>query len=347
MSRHAEAHGFADKRLRLKHVERVLVMPQDGIGAVVALIGSARRSLMVKMFTFDSPTLLEAVVAAKARGVSVRVMLNPRRSSGSRANDATMGALRAAGVDARWTSEHFAVTHEKSMVVDGRLALIATFNFMDKYFTATRDYGVLVSQPETVRHIIDCFEADWAEQAYELPPNTPLLLSNGNARQAMAEFIDGADHRLLVQHPKYADLAIVDRLLAAKARGVKVHVLCGGRHGISPSDAMDTFSALRMFQRAGIHLREQHGLRLHAKLLLADDGHALIGSMNIDRSAFDLRRELGVAFDDRHAIRALHHRFERDWDEAHPYQPPDPIFLDLITAVDQLPDSIDQDLVHE
>ena len=330
MSHHAETHGFADKRLRLKHVEQVLVMPQDGIGAVVALIGSAQRSILIKMFTFDSPVLVKAVVAAKARGVAVRVMLNPRRSSGSRANDGTMKALQAAGVDARWTSEHFAVTHEKSMVIDGHLALIATFNFMDKYFTATRDYGVLISQAETVRHIIDCFEADWAERAYELPPNSPLLLSNGNARQAMAEFIDGAEHKL-----------------AAQARGVKVHVLCGGRHGISPSDAMDTFSALRMFGRAGIHLRQQHGLRLHAKLLLADDGHALIGSMNIDRSAFDLRRELGVAFDDRHAIRALHRRFERDWDEAHPYEPPDPIFLDLVTAVDQHPDTIDQDLVHE
>ena len=68
MSRHAETHGFADKRLRLKHVEQVLVMPQDGIGAVVALIGSARLSMLIKMFTFDSPVLVEAVVAAQARG---------------------------------------------------------------------------------------------------------------------------------------------------------------------------------------------------------------------------------------------------------------------------------------
>ena len=44
-------------------------------------------------------------------------------------------------------------------------------------------------------------------------------------------------------------------------------------------------------------VRRQKHLKLHAKLIMIDRQMALIGSMNIDRSAFDLRRELGIETD--------------------------------------------------
>ncbi len=328
-------------------VSRVLVMPQDGIEVVVGLIDSARTTLLIKMFTFDSAALVAATIQARARGVAVRVMLNPKRSSGTRANDATAEALREGGVEVRWTSPHFAVTHEKSMVIDGHAAMISTFNFMDKYFTQTRDYGLVTEDAAVVSQVSDCFEMDWQEQHYTLPEETPLVLSNGNARVAMAAFIDDAKRSLHIQHPKYSDLGILDRLLAAQDRGVAVHVLCGGKHGISPSDMMDTFSALRSLLRAGVHVRRQHGLRLHAKLMLSDNARALIGSMNIDRSAFDLRRELGVVVGERHAVARLHHCFHEDWHRAHHYRVPDPMLLHLSTAVDHQPLPDDEDLRHE
>lgn len=55
----------------------------------------------------------------------------------------------------------------------------------------------------------------------------------------MAQFIDSAQHRLDIQHPKYVDVAILDRIAEAAERGVRVHVLCGGRHGISDWDVME------------------------------------------------------------------------------------------------------------
>ncbi len=322
-------------------------MPEDGVESVVALMATAMRTIRLKMFTFDSPELIAGLVASQARGVEVRVMLNPKRSSGSRANDTTVDTLRAAGVTVQWTSPHFAVTHEKSMVIDDSLALIATFNFVDKYFTLTRDYGLLIDDPDTVGQLVACFEADWAEGPYQLPLASPLVLSNNNARATMAAFIDSAVHTLHVQHPKFSDLAILDRLLDAQQRGVRVHIICGGRHGISASDMMDTFSALRALGRAGVRIRRQHGLRLHSKLLVADGERALIGSMNIDRSAFDLRREMGAVFDDAAAVQKLDKQFDHDWQDAKSYDPPDPFRLDLVTAVDQLHGGSDPDFIHE
>jgi cardiolipin synthase A/B len=328
----------------LSRVGRTLVQPHDGIAPVVALIDSAQSAVAVKMFTLTAPVLLAALEGAHARGVNVRIMLNPARSSGSRANDEAETRLRAAGVTVAWTNPRFAVTHEKSMVVDGRTALIATFNFCDKYFSQTRDYGLIVDDPNAVREILSGFEADWQRREFTPPPESVLVWSSANAREGMAALIDAARHSLRVQHPKFSDVTILDRLLAAQDRGVHVRVLCGGKHGISPSDMLDTFGSLRILQRSGVRVHKQQELRLHAKLLIADDACALVGSMNIDRSAFDLRRELGAMVSDPQALSVLRTRFDADWDESHHYDPPDPMALHLHTEASLPPDA---DLDHE
>jgi Phosphatidylserine/phosphatidylglycerophosphate/cardiolipin synthases and related enzymes len=51
------------------------------------------------MFLFTDPTLLNAVVAAKRRGVHVRVMLNPARRSGEPENAEAHKTLAAAGIE--------------------------------------------------------------------------------------------------------------------------------------------------------------------------------------------------------------------------------------------------------
>ena len=51
-------------------------------------------------------------------------------------------AARRRASTSHWSNPKFYVTHEKSIVVDGAAALVATFNLCNKYFTLTRDYGV-------------------------------------------------------------------------------------------------------------------------------------------------------------------------------------------------------------
>lgn len=304
---------------------RLIVEPDDGAEPVRALIESARESLLIKQFTFTDETLIDAVIARRAAGVDVRAMLNAKRSGGDRANDDTYELLRDRGVDVRWTNPQFYVTHEKSIVVDRRAALIATFNLCTKYFTRTRDYGLVISDPQQVAQIAEVFEADWNQRAWVPGSDAGLLWSNSNSRLQMARFIDGAAERLDVQHPKYVDAVILDHLAAAAHRGVKVHVLCGGRHGISEWDVLDTFASLRTLRRFGVKVRKQKNLRVHAKLLIADESRALLGSMNIDRSAFDLRRELGVTTADAEVVGRLKQTFDADWESSHHYHPPDPL----------------------
>ena len=47
--------------------------------------------------------------------------------------------------------------------------------------------------------------------------------------------------------------------------------------------------------------------------------------MNIDRSAFDLRRELGIESDAPEVVARLRSTFLADWDAAKKYHAPDPL----------------------
>ena len=307
-------------------VPHLIVQPDDGTAPVLEFIRLARETLLLKQFTFSEPEIMQAVVDRKTAGVAVRIMLNPKRSGGDRANDATFEFFQNAGVDIRWANPKFYVTHEKSIVVDGKAALVATFNLCTKYFTLTRDYGVIIQEPAKVQQITEGFDADWNHRDDWHPaPESGLLWSNNNSREAMCRFIDTAKHTLAVQHPKFVDATILDRLMDAAHRGVDVRVLCGGKHGISEWDILDTFSSLRTLHRFGVKVHKQKNMRLHAKLILVDKAHALVGSMNIDRSAFDLRRELGTTVSDPSVVARLLSVFEGDWQTSHRYEAPDPL----------------------
>jgi phosphatidylserine/phosphatidylglycerophosphate/cardiolipin synthase-like enzyme len=322
----------------------LIVEPDDGLEPVLQFIGSAQNSLLVKQFTFTDESLIQAVIDRRTAGVDVRVMLNAARSGGDRANDETFELFKNAGIDVQWTNPKFYVTHEKSIVVDERAALVATFNMCLKYFTQTRDYGVIIDDPHHVAQIVEVFNADWNHDEWEPSVYRGLLWSNSNSRFHMARFIDTATHRIDVQHPKFVDAVILDHLAAAVERGVKVHVLCGGRHGISEGDVLDTFASLRTLRRFGAKVHKQKNLRVHAKLLIVDDERALVGSMNIDRSAFDLRRELGITITEPAVVARLKAVFESDWELSHQYDAPDP--LDPSTHYeDDFPH--DPELVHE
>ncbi|MFN4866812.1 MAG: phospholipase D-like domain-containing protein [Cyanobium sp.] len=273
----------------------------------------------------ESPAVLDALLEAHRRGVEVRAMLNPHTSGGDRWNDAAFSQLEATGIAVSWTSDAFPVTHEKSMVFDRESALISTFNLSDKYFTQTRDYGVLTHAPAVVAEVIAGFEADWNSQPFQPDLEVGLVWSNQHSRGQLARIIDMARRSLWIQHPKFVDAVILERVIAARERGVKVHFLCGGKHGISDWDIYDTFSSLRIMERFGVKVRRQKHLKLHAKLVLVDDHYAQTGSMNIDRSAFDVRRELGIESDAPEVVERLRQTFESDWDQASPYHAPDPL----------------------
>ena len=311
--------------LSLNNIDmHLIVEPDDGVEPLLAVIALTKKTLDIKQFKFTEPSLIQAVIDALHRGVHVRVMLNPTRSTGERDNDEIFRKLEAEGVAVRWTNPAFQVTHEKSLVSDGEQALISSFNFASKYFAKTRDYGILTSNPGLVNEIAACFEADWERKSFIPNPELPLVWSVGDARQRLSDFISSAEETLEVQHIKYVEGILLERLVESQHRGVRVQILTGGLHGIPIRDVPETCASLRILHSAGIKVHAQKLPKLHAKLMLADGKRALLGSTNLHRHAFEVRRELSVIIDEESAITRLRAIFAADWQSSEYFLAPNP-----------------------
>lgn len=292
-------------------------MPEDGIAPVVNAIEGAQRSLDIKMFLFTEPRLVEAVIAAHRRGVKARVMLNPSRRSGESENVETHRLLVASGVEVKDTHPTYPVTHEKSLVIDRRLALIKSLNWASKNFTKTRDYMVMTADPREVQEVSDCFNADWDRLDFDADMNTHLIWCPGNGRAKIARFIDEAKHDLYLQNERYQDLTIIEHLVRARRRGVHIRLLSLPPHSLKEKKVFEGVNGLRLMQDVGIKIHILKGLRIHGKILLADGKRAIVGSINLAPGSFDERRELAIEVSDDHIIKRLEHTFDRDWDNSH------------------------------
>ena len=296
----------------------LIVLPDDSGQPILDAINAATKSLRIKMFLFSDPALLAAVIAAHHRGVKVRVMLNPARRGGEPENEATRRKLEKVGVTVIDSNPAFVVTHEKSMVVDDETAFVKSLNWETKNLTETRDYAVVTAHDDEVKEIIDCFEADWHRKTFDGGKQVRLIWCNYNGRDRIAEFIDRAKDTLFVQNERYQDAVIIERLVRAARRGVKIHVMARAPHTLKMEKLVEGVGGIRILDDVGVKVHKLKHLKLHAKMLLADGKRAIVGSINLTPGSFDSRRELAIEVDDNHLVKRLHHIARHDWKHSHP-----------------------------
>ena len=308
----------------------IIVLPDDTGKPILDAIDAATKTLRIKMFVFSDPDLIKAVIAAKGRGVKIQVMLNPARRDGEEENAETRKALEKVGIDVKDSNPDFGITHEKSMVVDDETAFIKSLNWATKNLTVTRDYAIVTSHKHEVDEVIAGFDADWHRKDFDPGQNAHLIWCRGNGRERIARLIDGAKHTLFVQNERYQDSVIIERLVRAATRGVKVHVMALPPHSLKKEKLVEGVGGLRIMDDVGIKIHKLKHLKLHGKMLLADGARAIIGSINLAPGSFDDRRELAIEVHDEDIVERLHQIAKHDWENSHPLDLSDEgLFADL------------------
>lgn len=294
----------------------LLVLPDDSARPILDAIADASRTVRVKMFLFSDPVLTRALIAARRRGVKVQVMLNPRRRDGEEDNEQTRRELERGRVEVRDSSPDFPLTHEKSMVVDEEIAFVKSLNWSTKNFSGTRDYAVVTTHQHEVAEVVGCFEADWHRQRFTARPGDHLIWCPGG-RDRITNLIDSARHTLFVQNERYQDTIVIEHLVRAVGRGVKVHAMSRPPHTLKEDKLLEGVGGLRILDDVGVRIHRLRHLRLHAKMFLADGVAAIVGSMNLSPGTFDDRRELAIEVRDDEVVERLDAVARHDWDDSH------------------------------
>lgn len=143
---------------------RAFVLP-DAENVVVETLREADRRILLAGYTFASDRVADALVAARKRNVTVRVLLAGNPVGGLTSREATLlDRLAAAGVDVRLLAgprRRYAYHHAKYAVIDDR-ALVTTENFKPSGTggQSNRGWGVVVEQSRVIEGLVETFRAD-------------------------------------------------------------------------------------------------------------------------------------------------------------------------------------------
>lgn len=139
--------------------------------AIVREIDSANRSLDIMLYQFSFVDYQQALAAATARGVAVRIIFEPRVDS----NFKTAEFLRPHGVSVRWATRDYTNTHSKTMVVDGRRVLVGSINWSRNAAKTNRESGVIIDDERIAGEFEKVFEIDWAKATEGSATSTPIV----------------------------------------------------------------------------------------------------------------------------------------------------------------------------
>jgi phosphatidylserine/phosphatidylglycerophosphate/cardiolipin synthase-like enzyme len=290
------------------------VGPQGLQTRLTTAIDSAQHTLDLQMYLFTVQAIADRVVAAKQRGVTVRVILDPDEAG----NDAVHGKFDSAGVAWRDATRLYTYAHAKYFIVDGKTSYIMSMNFNADAMDASggeRNYGVVDTDPEDLADLAAIFRMDWASAGMEAvtPADlgcTRLVVSPNNSKQRVLDLVNGAQSTLELELLYLSESTTRAAVVQAKQRGVAVRVILA-----TPDTTPDDTTTLLKNQGIPVEWADPSngaGFYLHAKLIMADD-KAFVGSENMSQTSLTMNREVGVVVTEPDAFSLIHTQFESDW----------------------------------
>ena len=298
----------------------LMIMPDAGAGPIVSLIASAKTSIDLEIYQLQSPAAIAALADAEARGVTVRVMLEPK-TVGSQNYAQAKALLTAAGIAVQPTPPAFDashnVDHAKFMVLDGKQLVYGSGNLVRSGLGGNparefdnRDFWIRDTRSAVVAEAQSVFVADWARTSTSSLAFDHLVLTPDNAAPSLLDLIDGAKQRVYVYNQSLNDAATLEHLVSAQQRGVDVHVLLGMQPGFGGAPPANQ-PAIDQLTGAGAKAQFFTADYLHGKVIVADD-QAFVGSQNFTSGGLKNNRELGEILAGKAVVDALATRFTAD-----------------------------------
>lgn len=308
-----------------------LINGDQAYPAMLAAIASAREAVYLSSYIFEYDAIgtrfVDALVEARERGVSVRVLIDGLGVGYGFSLVRADRVLRKRGVRtarflSTWSSSGTRFinlrNHRKILSVDGEVAFLGGMNIragnlLDNGGNGshlTQDVHFRVQGP-VINQINAVFVADWQFASREkLKP--PLWNGERAGPVCLRALLDGPDdnyqklqltllgaiqlarHSILIVSPYFLpDKTVFSALQLAVLRGVQVDICIPERNNL-PFVGWAMRANRRRLLRIGVHLHESAPPFDHSKLFVVDDHWSMVGSSNWDSRSLELNFEINL-----------------------------------------------------
>lgn len=308
--------GSGSRIARADLVDRIVTFPDEAHMDACRLIESAATSILFTIYDFSDPRVEDELADAAARGVAVKVMIDPGERLALTDSKGIVADLVRAGVTVRSTNPSYRITHAKYFVVDGTTAYISGNNFTYADGKKNRAFAVITTDVKVVDDLTTIFWSDWRRKPVTLDQLTSdrLIISPLNAGSRIKALIDGARTTIVIA-TQYLKSDMVNQALAAAAvRGVKVQAITDGTYADSRTAASDAGVFI-----GGDVIRVSMTPYYHVKMMIVDGTQMFVGSQNYsdppltEGNPLIRQREVGIVVTDPALIAKAQAVFAFDW----------------------------------
>ncbi|WP_015062520.1 MULTISPECIES: phospholipase D family protein [Pseudomonas syringae group] len=127
---------------------------------VLDVIQTAKHDIRMMAYSFTAPDITKALIAAKNRGVDVRVVVDEKGNTG-RSSRAAMNLLVNAGIPLR-TNDHYKIQHDKVVVIDANTVQTGSFNYTASAERSnSENVVVLWNVPDVAKAYLSHWQSRW------------------------------------------------------------------------------------------------------------------------------------------------------------------------------------------
>ena len=296
------------------------IEPNAGPAPILQVIQSARHEISAGVYYLSDRPILNAMKAAHARGVDVRIIIEGRPygmkswqvRKEERAIAATGATLHLAPYRFESRGNHYAFQHSK-YICNGHECEIGTANFDWSAFHKNREYLYVTQNTQVVDAANAVFNADWHNQHAPAVAHRVLVLSPGTSAAQIIGVIDQPGP-VDIESEELGPYAPTLDAIAAKGALARV-ILPASINANGKRDVAFLRSHGVQVRLMGCTLQgPKSPLYMHAKMIVSNS-EAFVGSENFSQTSLEVNREMGLLLGGRD-IGELQTQFDRDWNRA-------------------------------
>jgi phosphatidylserine/phosphatidylglycerophosphate/cardiolipin synthase-like enzyme len=312
----------------------------NGPGRVLlGLIQNARQTLDGAFYDIGDEGVVDALIAAKARGVRVRLVTDNESlfektdlALPKGVNPPTRGvilALQKAGIPVI-DDQRSGLMHNKFLIVDGQAVWMGSTNVTRSSLYNHNNNAMVLRNPQVTANYGYEFERMFTQKIFGVTPRQvpfPVIQANGatirtffsprgGGQEAILDVLSKARKRIRFMTFSFTDKAVADLMIRKRAEGVVVEGV------YDQCLAYGQYSTKKMLGDNGIVTRHDgNEALLHHKVIIVDDT-VVTGSFNFSANADKSNNENMLIVDNAAVAVAYNQEFDRVAQAAKVNRPP-------------------------
>ena len=143
--------------INVRHLETCFSPREECGHKLIQVFNSAQKTIDIAIFSITHPGITKAIIAAKNRGVAIRIIVDKRQSEGLKSQ---VNKIMAASIPIK-IGNASGTMHDKYSIIDGMIMQTGSFNYTTSATSFNTENQIYISDENAIKRYQENFEILW------------------------------------------------------------------------------------------------------------------------------------------------------------------------------------------